>query len=207
MSSAFRMEVNGDRTLTRVLGVAASSVRDTAPVMEAIVNGKPRAGRPRKRLVDKKKSLSGAAVEAFKKGGRNPYQGAWTGYAREPAYANMKRREGGGSKVGLWDGSQSPLWETFEEGNPDNIADYDKQGFEFGSSRWYARKFHEGGEHFLAHLGDGPQPAREIIPKANKLAAEIARGFQRQVMYDIEESGRDPSEAMDALRVEPPRRA
>ena len=201
--SAFRMEVNGDKSLERMLGVAASAVKETKPMMEAIVNGEPRAGRPKKRLVDKKKSLAGATKEAFRTGGRNPYQGAWTGYANEPAYANMKQREGGGSKVGTWDGSQNPLSETFEAGHSENIASWGEGEFEYGSKRAYAKDFHEGGAHYLAHLGDGPRPPRPILPRANKLAPEIARAFQRHLMYEIEESSRDPTEAINALRVEP----
>jgi hypothetical protein len=203
MNGAFRIEVNGDRSLERMLGVAASAVKETKPMMEAIVNGEPREGRPAKRLVDKKKSLEGAAVEAFKRQGRNPYQDRWTGYEREPVYEAMKQREGGGSKIGVWDGSKSPLSETFEVGHPENIASWDEGEFEYGSKRTYAKDFHEGGEHYLAEYGDGPRPAREILPKANKLAPEIARAFQRHLMYSIEKDGRDPTEAINALRVEP----
>lgn len=203
MNRAFRMEVNGDRSLERMLGVAASSVKETKPMMEAIVNGEPREGRPAKRLVDKDKSLEGATEKAFKREGRNPYQGKWQGYGAEPVYARMKPAAGGGRKIGVWKDSKNPLFETFEIGHSENIASFDKDGFEFGSRRSYAKQFHEGGAHYLAHLGDGPQPARPILPRGNRLAPEIARAFQRYLMYRIEAEGRDPTEAINALRVEP----
>jgi hypothetical protein len=90
-------------------------------------------------------TLEQQAEDAFANEGNTALLGGWEGYSREPKYLARKTAQGGGRKIGIWEGSRRPLFATLRKGNPENIARADASGFVWGSRRSYAGRFHEGG--------------------------------------------------------------
>lgn len=133
-------------------------------------------------VMEERLTLAGAIGDQFETGGRNAYHPRqWRGYDREPVYAYLKRKQGGGSKVGTWDGSKRPLARSLtDKGDPDHVEFVDHLGGMFGSHRGYAGTFSVGGPK--TPFDKIPQPARIIQPitdPGDRFALEVARALQR----------------------------
>lgn len=199
--TAYVMQINGIKSLTRVLGVMAEAVGNPEPVYQAAIRPFAPPGFPHV-LIRREFTLERSVQAAFDNEGLNAYhRNRWVGYEREPRYAAYKRARGGGEQVGVWEGSKAPLMNTFNDRtNMDHVETVDERGFEWGSKRYYARAFSEGG---TPQPWDGiPQPAREIIAVNDAWALEIARGFQRYVVYKAKLAGLAPGD-FNSLRIEP----
>jgi hypothetical protein len=139
-------------------------------------------------------TLQGQADAAFANEGRTALLGGWIGYSREPRYAAYKEARGGGKRVGIWTGSKRPLFATFNRGNSENIARADASGFVWGSRRSYAGRFHEGG---YQPFDDITHPARPIVVIDRQFGREVARAYQRWLVFKLRSEGR----SIEGLRV------
>ena len=177
------IEVEGLTQYKGLLGLAAEAF--SPEDMELAIRGMMRETRlPSGRgvVMEERLTLAGAIEDQFETGGRNAYHPTpWRGYDREPVYAYLKRKQGGGSKVGTWDGSKRPLSRSLtEKGDPDHVEFADRLGGMFGSHRGYAGTFSVGGP--LTPFDKVPQPARMIQPitdPGDRFAMEVARALQR----------------------------
>ena len=139
-------------------------------------------------------TLQGQADAAFANEGRTALLGGWIGYSREPRYAAYKEARGGGNRVGIWTGSKRPLFATFNRGNSDHIERVDASGFVWGSRRSYAGRFHEGG---YQPFDDITHPARPIVVIDRQFGREVARAYQRWLVFKLRSEGR----SIEGLRV------
>jgi len=136
-------------------------------------------------------TLEVQAKEAFASGGTNLLQGPWTGYSAEPKYAEHKARRNGGDRVGLWLGSERPLYRTFLLGDPDHIEVIEEDDWAWGSNRWYAGTFHMGQPRTP---WDETQPPRNIVVLNRTMGREAARAHLRYL-------ARSQGQALDTFRV------
>jgi hypothetical protein len=229
MGSALTMRVRGMEQLTRTIGLMENAVRDPSPIFRAILRPYKPPGFPRV-IVRRGYSFTEIVEQKFAREGRSLIDGAvWVDYANEPRYAAMKKRQGGGEQIGIWEGSKSPLDQTFgltpynrdavwsAQPGPipeapgvgsrmaartgvEGVEQYGPWGFRFGSLRYYASTFDSGG--VMQPWDKVPQPARPVLVVNERVALELARGFQRYVVYLIDLRGGHPSE-FGLLRVDP----
>ena len=139
-------------------------------------------------------TLEQQAEDAFANEGNTALLGGWEGYSREPKYLARKTAQGGGRKIGIWEGSRRPLFATFKKGHPQNIARADAEGFVWGSRRSYAGRFHEGG---YQRFDDIVHPGRPIVVVDRQFGREVARAYQRWLVFKLKAEGR----SIDGLRV------
>jgi len=135
-------------------------------------------------VVDKELTMEQHWVSQFETEGTSAYNPtAWTRYGREPRYASYKQAQGGGGKVGTWDGSAFPLSETLiDKQSPEHVEQIVVTAtgayFEVGSSRHYARDYSEGGR--IQRWDGVDAPARTLRPvNTDKAAMACAKGYQR----------------------------
>jgi len=140
-------------------------------------------------------TLERQAEDAFANEGNTALLGGWEGYSREPKYLARKTAQGGGRKIGIWEGSRRPLFATLRKGHPENIARADASGFVWGSRRSYAGRFHEGG---YQRFDDVVHPARPIVVVDRQFGREVARAYQRWLVFKLRSEGR----SIEGLRVD-----
>jgi hypothetical protein len=181
------VDLIGADGLQRALGIMAEAL--TADEREQVLRGaiRPTPGPGGlQSIVRPAFTLDVQSQDAFGNEGRTALQSGWTGYSNEPRYAAFKGDKGGGGKVGIWRGANRPLFLTFLRGNPDHIERVTPNGFEWGSRRYYAGRFHEGGFQPWDRVR---APARRIVVVDNRFALEVARGYQRFVSYKLRAAG------------------
>jgi len=183
------MKVVGFEGLERAIGVMASAFEpeDVKRIHEGIVRPTPLPGASDP-IMRQGFTLEEQAVEAFATEGKTRLLGGWEGYASEPRYEVYKEERGGGNKVGTWDGSATPLSATFLRGNFDHIEDIGAQGFKWGSARYYAGSFHDGQ---FQPWDEVTAPARPIVVINETMAREVARAYQRYIVYKLRAQGSD----------------
>jgi hypothetical protein len=136
-------------------------------------------------------TLERQAQDAFANGGTTALRGPWTGYSGEPKYAAHKARRGGGEQVGLWLGSQAPLYRTFMLGDGDHIEVVEDDQWSWGSARWYAGTFHAGQP--VTPWGE-TQPARHVVTLNRDMGREGARAHLRYLAGWLRQNGQSISE-------------
>lgn len=136
-------------------------------------------------VMEERLTMAGSIAEQFRTGGRSAYHAnQWTGYGKEPVYEYIKRKRGGGSKVGTWDNSKTPLSRSLtDKRDPDHVEFVDDLGGMFGSHRGYAGTFSVGGP--ITPFDKVAQPARTIQPITDpnaQFAREVARAANRTLL-------------------------
>jgi hypothetical protein len=195
MASTLNVDVLGIDGVRRALGVAAEAfdARSMTKINTAIM--RPVAGPGTSQPIMRAEyTLQGQSDAAFANEGRTALLGGWIGYSREPKYAARKEEKGGGKRVGIWSGSRRPLFATFRPGNAEHIERADAKGFVWGSRRNYAARFNEGG---YQRFDDVIHPGRPIVVIDQQFAREVARAYQRWLVFKLRSEGR----SIDGLRV------
>jgi hypothetical protein len=187
MTTTLNVRILGLDGVERALGIMASALdaNDRQKVCEAVMHPTPGPG-GLQRIVREGFTLEEQALDAFQSQGTNALQGRWTAYASEPKYAAYKEQKGGGGRVGIWSGSRRPLFLTFKKGHPENIARSSANGFEWGSRRYYAGRFHKGGFQPWDRVIAAGRP---VVVVNDTFSREVARGHQRYVVYALRERG------------------
>lgn len=195
MSTVLNVRIMGLDGVQRALGIMADAfdANDRQRICEAVMS--PTAGPGGlQTIVRPGFTLEEQARDAFDSQGTNALQGRWTAYAAEPVYAAYKERKGGGGRVGIWSGSGRPLFLTFRKGHPENINKASPNGFEWGSRRTYAGRFHKGGyQPWDKIIAAG----RLVVVVNDTFSREVARGHQRYIVAALRERG----QSIENLRV------
>ena len=201
MGNFLEMNIEGMPSMTRQLSAVEGSFKRWALLFEGLI-------RPTKLpsghgwIVEPEYTLEGATRAAFENNGVSVYNpGGWEGYENEPEYARWKEEQGGGHAILVWEGSDSPLMETFlNDSDDDPIERITDQGFTWGPKRFYAARLHFG-DFFQPWDGVDPGP-RPIFVVNDLMAFHLAKGAQRLMMDAIRESttGANRGAAIDALR-------
>jgi hypothetical protein len=189
--SALNVDILGIDGIRRALGVAASAfdAASMTTINSSII--RPTAGPGTSQPIMREAfTLEVQSREAFAQEGKTALLGGWEGYSREPIYAALKQRKGGGSRVGIWDGSKRPLFETFRKNHPEHIESVDAAGFVWGSRRSYAGRFHEGGFQPFDKIR---HPGRPIVIVDRQFGREVARAYQRWLAFKLRSEGRSIS--------------
>jgi hypothetical protein len=168
--------VDGLDGMVQAIGITADTF--DAAARKAILTGvvQPERTPTGATIMRRGHDLETSTAQAFAQQGRNAYRGPWRGYALEPLYAAHKRRKGGGSRVGVWDGAQRTLRASFTRGNPDHIRVVTSAYALFGSRVPWAVRFIEGQFQRWDRI---VSPARAIFPDGDKWRVEFARAFVR----------------------------
>lgn len=196
MSGPLQVRTLGLDGVRRAVGILADafSADDMRRVHAGIVRPEPLPGSSQP-IVRRGFTLQEQAEDAFKNEGKTKLLGGWQAYGAEPNYKDHKDRRGGGSQVGIWQGSERPLFETFtDKNNPDHIEDVGAGGFKWGSSRYYAGSFHFGQWQPWDQVD---APARYVVVVNEVFAREVARGFQRYIVFKLRDEGKE----FDTIRV------
>ena len=190
-SEGISLDVMGLDGIGRMLGILADAV--DADAVRRINTGvvRPTQGPPGFPTIMRKRwSLEEQVKEAFKQEGKTVQMAGWANYLKEPKYAAFKAAQGGGTQVGIWEGSANPLFRTFLLGDPDHRELITEEGFEWGSARYYAWRFHEGGYQRWDKVdADG----RPIVVISDRMMFEVSRATQRYVMGTLRAAGLPPS--------------
>jgi hypothetical protein len=178
MSVKLEMDVLGLDGIDRMLGLMQEAFDDQAVVTitTGIIRPTPLPGGGGNVMAHDSFTLERQVGEAFQNSGRTPLRAPWDAYSREPRYKRFKERRQGGDRVGIWEGSKTPLAETFLQGHPEHIEEVTSRGWRWGSSRRYAGTFHAGQPRQF--LGE-PQPPREVVVLDKRVAREAARAHLR----------------------------
>jgi len=189
--SALNVDILGIDGIRRALGVAASAfdAASMTTINSSIIRPTPGPGTSQP-IMREAFTLEVQSREAFAQEGKTALLGGWEGYSREPIYAALKQRKGGGSRVGIWDGSKRPLFETFRKNHPEHIESVDAAGFVWGSRRSYAGRFHEGGFQPFDKIR---HPGRPIVIVDRQFGREVARAYQRWLAFKLRSEGRSIS--------------
>jgi hypothetical protein len=195
VTTTLNVALTGTDGLRRAVGIMAEAL--TADERQLVLTAaiRPTSGPGGlQRIVRKGFTLEEQSDDAFDREGRTALNSGWEGYAREPRYAGHKEERGGGKQVGIWRGAKRPLFLTFRRGHPEHIETVTPNGFVWGSRRMYAGRFHEGG---FQPWDKVRAPARPIVVVNERYALEVARGYQRLVVYKLRSEGR----SIDSVRV------
>lgn len=181
------LDVLGMDGVDRALGVLAGTFKpsDLLAINRGII--RPHggvAGMPS--IMRRRWTLEEQVMDAFKHQGRTVVQAGWVGYNFEPKYAQHKIDKRAGLKVGIWRGSERPLHVTFLMHDPDHIESVGVNGFEWGSKRYYAWRFHVGGWQRWDKVDAPPRP---IINIDDRMMLEVARGHQRYLVAKLRAEG------------------
>lgn len=193
--AALDVNVLGIDGIRRALGIMADAFDGAAltTINESIMRPTPGPGTSEP-IMRAAFTLDQQARDAFASEGRTALLGGWEGYSREPKYLARKTAQGGGTKIGIWDGSRRPLFATLRDGHPEHIARADASGFVWGTRRSYAGRFHEGGFQPFDRV---QHPGRPIVVVDRQFGREVARAFQRWLVFKLRAEGR----SIEGLRV------
>ena len=189
------VDILGIDGVRRALGIAASAFDSAA--MQTINSSiiRPTAGPGTSQPIMREAfTLEVQSREAFQQEGKTALLGGWEGYSREPVYLEQKLKKGGGNKIGIWQGSKRPLFQTFRKNHPEHIESVDAAGFVWGSRRSYAGRFHEGGFQPFDKIR---HPGRPIVVVDRQFGREVARAYQRWLAFKLRSEGR----SIDGLRI------
>ena len=191
------LEFQGMDGVQRMLGIVATAFDDAAVTlaMQGVIRPTPCPGLSVP-CVDAEYTLEEHAKQMFATEGTSQYNNRrWTRYGNEPRYEAYKTGRRAGGKVGTWEGSRNPLSRTLTDKNdPDHIERVGRGvvgmgsaggiGLEWGSTRWYAKAFDEGGP--IQRWDNVEQPARPMRPvDSAELAFRAAKSMQRVLVGRI----------------------
>lgn len=214
--SRFTFDLEGTEGAAILLRGLDDLFDDMSEVFEGVIRPKPlRSLRVRMRgdlysefqrragtveIVEEPWTLEGSVREAFENGGRNQYhRDRWEDLSSEPEYRGYKLALDAGDRMLIWDDADAPMYLTFIDPNdPDHHEVVDAEGFEWGSTRDYPRRLHEGG--FFQEWDEVRPGPRRILPPPKEVGFRMAKGVQRAVVEMAKATGESPGEAVGRLR-------